>query len=59
MTSAHYVRDGRLNELGLEELRKRLPFVHLNEFAQNPVVQDFANVLTVADICGFVESKLS
>src|SRR3974377_2466058 len=50
MTGARYVRDARLNDWGLAELRKRLPFVNLDDFAKNPLVQDFANVLTVADI---------
>jgi acyl carrier protein len=58
LTDAAYVRDGRVNELGLAELRKRMPFAHLDEFAKNPVVQDFANLLTVADMCRFVERKL-
>jgi hypothetical protein len=36
-----------------------MPFAHLDEFTKNPVVQDFANLLTVADMCRFVESKLN
>lgn len=59
LTDARYVHNGRVNGLGLEELRKRAPFLHLDEFEKNPVVQDFANSLTVADICRFVESKLN
>jgi len=58
LTDAKYVLDGRVNELGLAELRKRLPFADLDKFAKNPVVQDFANLLTVADMCRFVENKL-
>jgi acyl carrier protein len=58
LTDAKYVQDGRVTELGLSELRKRMPFANLDEFANNPVVQDFANVLTVADMCRFVESKV-
>jgi acyl carrier protein len=56
-TDARYVRDGCVTEPGLAELRKRLPFAHFDEFAKNPVVQDFANALTVEDLCRFVESK--
>ena len=58
LTDARYVRDGCVTEPGLAELRKRMPFAHFDEFAKNPVVQDFAKVLTVADMCRFVESKL-
>jgi hypothetical protein len=52
------VQDGRVTELGLSELRKRMPFANLDDFAKNPVVQDFGNLLTVADMCRFVEGKV-
>jgi acyl carrier protein len=58
LTSAEYVQDGKLTETGMEELRKRIPFVNLDKFAENPVVQDFANVMTVADMCRYVETKV-
>jgi acyl carrier protein len=58
LTDQKYVQDGRVTELGVSELRKRMPFANLDSFAKNPVVQDFANVLTVADMCRFVESKV-
>ncbi len=58
LTDSKYVQDGKVTELGLSELRQRMPFANLDEFAKNPVVQDFANVLTVADMCRFVESKV-
>ena len=50
--------DGKVTEVGLEELRKRMPFANLDEFTKNPVVQDFGNLLTVADMCRFVEGKV-
>ena len=58
LTDSKYVQDGRVTEAGLEELSKRMPFANLEEFAKNPVVQDFGNMLTVADMCRFVESKV-
>ncbi|MHC4177421.1 MAG: acyl carrier protein [Planctomycetota bacterium] len=58
LTDSKYVQDGRVTEAGLEELRRRMPFTNLDEFAENPVVQDFANLLTVADMCRFVEGKI-
>ncbi|MEN6451946.1 MAG: acyl carrier protein [Thermoguttaceae bacterium] len=57
-TNPDFVQDGRVNEAGIAELRKRMPFVNLDQFAKNPAVQEFANVLTVADMCHFVESKV-
>ena len=58
LTDSKYVQDGKVTEEGLAELRKRMPFANLDDFAKNPVVQDFGNLLTVADMCRFVESKV-
>ncbi len=58
LTDSKYVQDGRVTEVGLAELRQRMPFADLDDFAKNPVVQDFGNVLTVADMCSFVETKV-
>jgi acyl carrier protein len=57
-TDNEYVQDGKVTEAGIAELRKRVPFVDLDAFAENPVVQDFGNMLTVADMCRFVEGKV-
>jgi len=58
LTNSEYVQDGRVTETGLAELRKRMPFANLDEFEKNPVVQDFGNLLTVADMCRFLETKV-
>lgn len=58
LTSAEYVQDGKLTESGLAKLRERIPFVDLDKFAENPVVQDFPNVMTVGDMCRYVETKV-
>lgn len=58
LTNAEYIQDGKVTEAGLAELRRRMPFANLDDFAKNPVVQDFGNVLTVADMCRFIETKV-
>ncbi len=58
LTNPDYIQDGKVTEAGLAELRKRMPFANLDKFAQNPVVQDFGNLLTVADMCRFIETKV-
>ena len=58
LTDPKYVQDGRVTEVGLAELRQRMPFANLDKFAENPVVQDFGNLLTVADMVRFIESKV-
>lgn len=57
-TNPDYVQDGKLTPSGMDELKKRMPFADLSGFEENPVVQDFANLLTVADMCRFIETKV-
>ena len=59
LTNTDYVVDGKINSTGLEELKKRMPFADLTAFEENPAVQDFANALTVQDMCNYVESKVA
>lgn len=57
-TNPAYVQDGKVTEAGIAELRKRMPYANLDAFAANPSVQDFSKVLTVNDLCRFVENKV-
>ncbi|MFM7845945.1 MAG: acyl carrier protein [Planctomycetota bacterium] len=58
LTNPSYVQDGKVTSVGLEELKKRMPFADLSKFSANPQVQDFGNLLTVSDLCRFVSSKI-
>ena len=58
LTNAEYVSEGRVSEAGLAELRARMPFANLDQFAADPVVQNFGNLLTVLDMCRFIETKV-
>ena len=51
-------RTARSPRSGLAELRKRMPFVDLSRFEKNPAVQEFGNLLTVTDLCRYIESKV-
>lgn len=57
LTNAEYVSDGKVTPAGLEKLRARMPFADLSRFEKNPQVQDFANMLTVRDLCNYVAMK--
>ncbi len=57
LTSAEYVKEGKVTDAGLQQLRERMPFADLTKFEANPVVQEFGNLLTVSDLCRYVESK--
>lgn len=59
LTEGSYVNDGKVNATGLVELKKRMPWADLTKFESNPRVQDFGDVLTVSDLCRYVQSKLS
>ena len=59
LTNTDYVVDGKINEEGLEELKKRMPFADLTTFEANPAVQEFANAMTVQDMCNYVASKVN
>ncbi|HRX77547.1 MAG: acyl carrier protein [Planctomycetaceae bacterium] len=58
LTNAEYVQDGKVTPEGVAELKKRMPFADLTKFESNPVVQDFGNLLTVNDLCRYVETKV-
>lgn len=58
LTSTEYVQDGQVTEDGISQLKQRMPFIDLSAFETNPVVQDFGNLLTVRDMCRYVEGKL-
>jgi acyl carrier protein len=58
LNNAEYVQDGKVTDVGLEKLRERMPFANLDKFAGNPVVQDFGKLLTVQDMCRYVEGKI-
>ena len=57
LTSSEYLQDGKVTPEGVAKLKERMPFADLEKFEANPVVQDFANLLTVQDLCRFVEHK--
>jgi acyl carrier protein len=58
LTNAEYVKDGKVTPAGVAELKKRMSFADLSKFEKNPVVQEFGNLLTVADMVRYIESKV-
>ena len=58
LTSAEFVSDGRMTPVGVAQLKERMPFADLSKFEANPLVQDFGNLLTVNDLCRFIETKV-
>jgi acyl carrier protein len=58
-SNPEYVVESKLTPAGLVILEERLPNANLDAFKQNPMVQNIAKILTVADLCGVVEQKLA
>lgn len=58
---ASLVKDGKVTEVGLKELRTKMPFADpkaIDEFAKNPELESIGDMFTVDLICRFVEAKL-
>jgi acyl carrier protein len=58
LTNADYVQDGKVTAAGLAELKRRMAFVDFSKFEKDPQVRNFSNLLTVGDLCRYVESKV-
>ena len=58
LTNADFVQDGKVTPAGISELKRRMPFVDFAKFEANPQVREFSNLLTVGDLCRYVESKV-
>ncbi|MGD9648017.1 MAG: acyl carrier protein [Pirellulales bacterium] len=59
MTDPQYVKDGKFTPAGVDELRKRMPFADIEEFAKNPVAREFGNLFTVDMVAKYIESKVN
>jgi acyl carrier protein len=53
-----FVQGGRMTEKGLAELRTRMPFANIDEFAKNPSVKELSSLYTVETIVRYIEGKL-
>jgi acyl carrier protein len=56
--NAEFVQDGKVTALGLEELRRRLPFADLTAFEKDPEISHLGDLFTVDLMTRFVQSKL-
>lgn len=54
-----FVKDGVVTEAGLTELRDKMPHANVDDFADDPKVENIPDLFTVGMICKFLESKLA
>lgn len=58
MPPEQFVQDGKITDVGMAELRRRLPHVCLDVLEQSRDVRDFRSVFTVDALVRFVSAKL-
>jgi acyl carrier protein len=54
-----FVKDGRVTEKGLQELRTRMPFADLSKFEADPEVSNIGDLFTVDMITRYIQGKVS
>jgi len=59
VTDAEMIEGGKLTVKGLEELKTRMPYADLTDFAEDPEVDRIADLYTVEMLVLYVQSKLS
>lgn len=59
LADPQFVVDGKITEEGLALLSQRMPFLDLDGFRKNPMLNDFDGLLTVDAICKYVASRIS
>ncbi len=54
-----FVQNGRVTEKGLAELRAKMPFADLDQFAADPQVSHISDLFTVEMIARYIQGKLA
>jgi len=53
------IHDGKLTTKGLDELKTRMPYADLSDFASNPEVEKIGDLYTVDMLVQYVQNKLA
>ena len=59
LNNPEYVKDGKLTDEGLAQLKAGMPHADLSEFEQDPSVDKIMDVFTVQTIVNYVLSKVN
>ncbi len=54
-----FVKDGKITESGIEELRTKMPHADFDGFLEDPRVEKIQDLFTVKMIVNFLDKKLS
>ncbi|WP_437186160.1 acyl carrier protein [Planctomicrobium sp. SH668] len=53
-----YIKDGKVTEEGIQELRKSMPHANVDKLAADPKASNVQDLFTVDMICKFIASKV-
>ena len=59
LNDERFVKDGRVTEPGLTELKTKMPYFDLETFARDPQVGKLADYFTVQMVVRYVQDRLS
>ena len=59
MNRPEFVSNGKLTETGLAELKNKMPYIELGEFANDPDINKLGDLFTVGTIVSYIDSKLN
>lgn len=59
MNNPEYISNGKLTEVGLKELREKLPHTDISEFEKDPDINKLGDLFTVGAIVNYIDGKLN
>lgn len=59
MSNQDFVKDGRLTETGLAEMKEKMPHTDFASFESDPDINKLGDLFTVNSIVNYVETKLN
>jgi len=54
-----FVKDGKVTDKGIKELREKMPFADISKFEKNPEVSAISDLFTVEMIAKYIQGKLA
>lgn len=58
MSNPDFVKDGKLTDAGLAEMREKMPHTDFSDFENDPDINKLGDLFTVNSIVNYVETKL-
>ena len=59
LNNPEFIKDGKLTDVGLTELKTRMPHADFTDFEQNPDINNMGELFTVQTIVNYVMTKVN